>query len=171
MAADDPRFDALLLNLAQQQQDGIDGLLGAFFGFLRRKTDFFTGQPQEVVKQTLLKAIERQMALVERTAAAKAKPSKSADSAAEVVEVGTDGAFDTSSVPSAAEEAPAPAPAAASASSASPTPPVQATATDSSPGMFAMCLVVCATHALLVQLQWAMAGSRTSTRGHKRCRT
>ena len=36
------RFDAMLLSIAQQHQ-GIDSLLDTFCGFLRRKTDFFSG--------------------------------------------------------------------------------------------------------------------------------
>ena len=38
----DERFDAMLLSIAQQHQ-GIDSLLDTFCGFLRRKTDFFSG--------------------------------------------------------------------------------------------------------------------------------
>ncbi|CAN0451682.1 unnamed protein product, partial [Hapterophycus canaliculatus] len=37
---DDDRFDGLYLSLAQQNH-GIDNLLQSFFGFLRRKTDFY----------------------------------------------------------------------------------------------------------------------------------
>lgn len=141
MAAEDPRFDALLLNLAQQQQDGIDGLLGAFFGFLRRKTDFFTGQPAEVVKQTLLKAIERQMALVERSAATKPdpKPTATKPAAAGVVEVGTDGAFDASSAPAVVEMADEPAAAGSSSAAADATAPSDAGPGKNAPFMCNIC--------------------------------
>lgn len=37
----DDKFDGLLMTLIQQSQ-GIDGLFMNFFGFLRRRTDFFT---------------------------------------------------------------------------------------------------------------------------------
>lgn len=56
-AADDARFDSLYLNLAQQNQ-GIDNLLESFFGFLRRKTDFYTGASQAQLEESLLKVRE-----------------------------------------------------------------------------------------------------------------
>ena len=37
----DDRFDGFFMNIAQQHV-GIDSLLDSFFGFLGRKTDFFT---------------------------------------------------------------------------------------------------------------------------------
>lgn len=51
--ADDERFDGLLMNVAQQL-GSIDPLLDVFFGFLNRKTDFFSGaqddkMPEKVV--------------------------------------------------------------------------------------------------------------------------
>lgn len=42
MSSSDERFDGLFLNAAQQI-GGIDTLFDAFFGFLCRKTDFYTG--------------------------------------------------------------------------------------------------------------------------------
>jgi N-terminal conserved domain of Nudc. len=36
------KFDGFFMNLAQQHTSGIDSLLDSFFGFLGRKTDFFT---------------------------------------------------------------------------------------------------------------------------------
>ncbi len=176
MASDDPRFDGLLLNIAQQQQDGIDGLLGAFFGFLRRKTDFFTGQPSDVVKQTLLKAIERQMAIVERTQAA-SKPQGQAPKVVqspEIVELGTDGEFDASS-------APAPPAAAASASAGSDKPPAMETVADkvvagehgASPGVFMLFFVRQAPDhnpRFYLQRPWETVARPTSTPGPKRCK-
>lgn len=53
-AADDARFDSLYLNLAQQNQ-GIDNLLDSFFGFLRRKTDFYTGASEAQLEESLLR--------------------------------------------------------------------------------------------------------------------
>eukprot|EP00934_Nitzschia_sp_Nitz4_P008038 Nitzschia sp. Nitz4//scaffold2_size372955//314903//315904//NITZ4_000462-RA/size372955-processed-gene-0.537-mRNA-1//-1//CDS//3329546895//8028//frame0 len=41
---DDERFDGLYLNVAQTAR-GIEPLLDTVFGFLRRKTDFFSGPP------------------------------------------------------------------------------------------------------------------------------
>mmetsp|Transcript_39499 Transcript_39499/g.65505 ORF Transcript_39499/g.65505 Transcript_39499/m.65505 type:complete len:324 (+) Transcript_39499:71-1042(+) len=52
---DDDRFDGMYMNLAQQV-GGIDPLLDSFFGFLRRKTDFYTGaESADKAKETVLK--------------------------------------------------------------------------------------------------------------------
>lgn len=51
--ADDDRWDGMYLSLAQQNQ-GIENLLESFFGFLRRKTDFFTGVSQDKLEASLL---------------------------------------------------------------------------------------------------------------------
>ena len=49
-------FDGMYLNLAGQV-GGIDNLLDSFFGFLRRKTDFFAGAvSEEAARDTVLKA-------------------------------------------------------------------------------------------------------------------
>ena len=51
----DERFDGVLLNIAQQS-GSIDSILDAFFGFLQRKTDFFTGaQDEQAAEQMVLK--------------------------------------------------------------------------------------------------------------------
>jgi len=47
------RFDGVLLNLAQQVGD-IEKILDLFFGFLNRKTDFFTGAQDETAAETLV---------------------------------------------------------------------------------------------------------------------
>lgn len=57
MSQNDTRFDLILLNVAQQlESDGVDRvehMLDIYFGFLRRKTDFFHGG--EKAKEVILK--------------------------------------------------------------------------------------------------------------------
>ncbi|CAB1112749.1 unnamed protein product [Ectocarpus sp. CCAP 1310/34] len=62
---DNDRFDGMYLNLAQQNQ-GIDNLLESFFGFLRRKTDFYTGASEAQLEESLLKVVRRQKAIAEK---------------------------------------------------------------------------------------------------------
>jgi len=51
----DERFDGVLLNIAQQA-GSIDSILDSFFGFLQRKTDFFTGgQDEQAAEEKVLK--------------------------------------------------------------------------------------------------------------------
>ena len=122
MAADGEKYarhDQLLFTLANQVgSEGIDGLLDAFFSFLRRKTDFFTGGGEGLPRvQTAVSAsLMRQAAIVDRDAArkeaaAKAKTSSSSKTAAPkavgapstaappptstpVLELSSDGTFD-----------------------------------------------------------------------------
>jgi len=51
--AEAERFDGLLLNVAQQA-GSIENILDLFFGFLQRKTDFFTGAQDEAAAEALV---------------------------------------------------------------------------------------------------------------------
>merc|ERR1711976_164649 len=52
--ADPERFDGMLLAMAQQCEGGIQELLDVIFGFLGRKTDFYTGVGKDSAQQLLL---------------------------------------------------------------------------------------------------------------------
>ena len=86
------RYDDMLIRIAQSQSGGIDGLLDIYLSFLRRKTDFFSGNGEgiKVVEEVVLKSIRRQHALyqketaVKSAAAAAAKEKKAAAAAAAV---------------------------------------------------------------------------------------
>jgi len=53
--SEDERFDGILMNVAQQA-GSIDAILDTFFGFLQRKTDFFTGgQDEKSAEELILK--------------------------------------------------------------------------------------------------------------------
>jgi hypothetical protein len=43
MSEDESRFDGILMTIVQQT-GGIDGFFESVFGFLRRKTDFYSNQ-------------------------------------------------------------------------------------------------------------------------------
>lgn len=144
MAAEDGRFDGLFLNVAQQSQ-GIEPLLDNLFGFLRRKTDFFSGASAEQIEELVLKTIrkhgetaarekaekravaekeEKKRALEKRKreeAAAKAKAATAEDG---VLELSADGAFDASAAAAAAASA-ASAKAKAPAAATPPAPPAE----------------------------------------------
>eukprot|EP00928_Gymnodinium_smaydae_P063821 TRINITY_DN47300_c0_g1_i1.p1 TRINITY_DN47300_c0_g1~~TRINITY_DN47300_c0_g1_i1.p1 ORF type:complete len:354 (+),score=134.06 TRINITY_DN47300_c0_g1_i1:77-1063(+) len=51
--SEEERFDGVLLNIAQQA-GSIDGILDTFFGFLQRKTDFFTGSKDEQAAEAMV---------------------------------------------------------------------------------------------------------------------
>jgi hypothetical protein len=48
------QYDPVLMGIAQQHQ-GIEKLLETFFGFLRRKTDFYTGVGSDSAREAVLK--------------------------------------------------------------------------------------------------------------------
>lgn len=84
------RYDDMLLRIAQSQTGGIDGLLDIYLSFLRRKTDFFSGNGEgiKVVEDVVLKSVRRQHVLyqketaVKSAAAAAAKEKKAAEAKA-----------------------------------------------------------------------------------------
>eukprot|EP00039_Didymoeca_costata_P024883 m.11801 g.11801 ORF g.11801 m.11801 type:complete len:303 (+) comp4526_c0_seq1:175-1083(+) len=66
MADEDERFDGMLLSIAQQlQTSNIENLLDVFYGFLRRKTDFFS-QGKDVAKEKILERFQVQWAKVQK---------------------------------------------------------------------------------------------------------
>jgi hypothetical protein len=68
--SDEERFDNLFLTVAQQSQ-GIEPLLDNLFGFLRRRTDFFTGASSSDVEALVLRVLRKQAAAAEQSNAAK----------------------------------------------------------------------------------------------------
>lgn len=61
------RFDGLLLRLAEEHKDGgISKLLDTFFGFLRRKTDFYTGVDGGEAKKVVLEAFHKNEGLARK---------------------------------------------------------------------------------------------------------
>lgn len=73
------RFDPMLLSIAQQCQGGIDELLDIYLSFLRRKTDFYTAASPQKIEETVLRAVQRQLALAERTQAEKRRQYEAED--------------------------------------------------------------------------------------------
>mmetsp|Transcript_6439 Transcript_6439/g.7827 ORF Transcript_6439/g.7827 Transcript_6439/m.7827 type:complete len:336 (-) Transcript_6439:264-1271(-) len=71
-ALQEERFDSALLMIAQQSQ-GIEPLLDAVFSFLRRKTDFFTGAPPEMIAEKVMAAVKKQSDLADVTKSEKNK--------------------------------------------------------------------------------------------------
>jgi hypothetical protein len=67
------RYDDMLIRIAQSQSGGIDGLLDIYLSFLRRKTDFFSGNGEgiKVVEEVVLKAIRRQHGIYQKELATK----------------------------------------------------------------------------------------------------
>jgi len=128
----DDRFDGMYMNLAQQCR-GIDPLLDSVFGFLRRKTDFFTGPPgqsngPEMAVAKVMEIVEKHRKIAgkemeekvkkmekvkekkrkEKEERAKVEAKKTSSPSESVLEVNNDGAFDVSSSPSSLPSPPPP---------------------------------------------------------------
>ena len=63
MAAEEEKYDAMLLAIAQQHTEGIEQLLHTFFGFLRRKTDFFTGGQSGAAEEVVLNKFREEQSI------------------------------------------------------------------------------------------------------------
>ncbi|CAB3373332.1 Hypothetical predicted protein [Cloeon dipterum] len=59
MSANQENFDALLFSMAQQMEGGVPEMLDTVFGFLLRKTDFYTGAPDGQAEQMVLDAFNK----------------------------------------------------------------------------------------------------------------
>ncbi|XP_025420690.1 nuclear migration protein nudC [Sipha flava] len=69
--ANEEKFDAMLLALAQQHEKGVEQLLDTFFSFLGRKTDYFIGSPDEKASERMLLSVfnkHRDIALKQKRA-------------------------------------------------------------------------------------------------------
>uniref|UniRef100_A0A915Q2U0 Nuclear migration protein nudC n=1 Tax=Setaria digitata TaxID=48799 RepID=A0A915Q2U0_9BILA len=53
------KYDGVLLSLAQQMEGGVPQLLDILFGFLSRKTDFYTGADVAKAREMVLKAFDK----------------------------------------------------------------------------------------------------------------
>ncbi|VDK85167.1 unnamed protein product [Litomosoides sigmodontis] len=53
------KYDTVLLSLAQQMEGGVPQLLDILFGFLSRKTDFYTGADITKAREMVLKAFDK----------------------------------------------------------------------------------------------------------------
>jgi len=67
----DADFDGMFMQCAERRR-GIEPLFDSFFGFLRRKTDFF-GAGSDKAEGTVLQAFKKHLALAEQESAVKAK--------------------------------------------------------------------------------------------------
>ena len=69
-------FDQVLMSVAHQlgnaNSGGIEAMLDVYFGFLRRKTDFFSVEESKV-NETVLAAVKKQHAIVQKDKQAQEK--------------------------------------------------------------------------------------------------
>ena len=75
------QFDPVLLSMASrhtQDGQGIEGLLGTFFGFLARKTDFFTGAEPGAAEAIIMKCAEKQAGMSSKVREKRAADKKKA---------------------------------------------------------------------------------------------
>ncbi|EDX10781.1 nuclear migration protein nudC [Drosophila simulans] len=75
MAAEEGKFDNILLAVAEKHLGGVPELLGTLASFLRRKTDFFTGAKQSEWEKLLLDVFnkEAKLAITENNEKIKAR--------------------------------------------------------------------------------------------------
>lgn len=64
--ADPERFDGMLLAMAQQCDGGIQELINAFFSFLLRKTDFYTGGLKGDCEKMVMNAFKRYQEMADK---------------------------------------------------------------------------------------------------------
>ncbi|CAL1532783.1 unnamed protein product [Lymnaea stagnalis] len=62
--SDTERYDGMLMGLAQQCEGGIQELLDVFFGFLARKTDFYSGAGSDQAKKMVLTKFDHYKSVV-----------------------------------------------------------------------------------------------------------
>ena len=70
VVASEEKFDQMLMHIAQQH-DGIDPLFDTFFGFLRRKTDFYTGAQSHLAENMVMKSFKNHLNQAMKANAAK----------------------------------------------------------------------------------------------------
>jgi translation initiation factor IF-2 len=67
LVAEEYGGETMFVDVSAVKGSGIDDLLEVFLSFLRRKTDFYTGATADKVEDTVRYAVQKQMALADRT--------------------------------------------------------------------------------------------------------